>query len=29
MPKEYITSSTDEILQREFPYFSIIISKRR
>jgi len=29
MPKEYITSSMDEILQREFPYFSIIISKRR
>ena len=29
MPKEYISSSTDEILQREFPFFSILICKRR
>lgn len=29
MPKEYITSQTSNILEREFPYFSIIISKCR
>ena len=29
MPKEYITSQTSDILEREFPYFSIIISKCR
>nr|WP_314649476.1 precorrin-2 C(20)-methyltransferase [uncultured Porphyromonas sp.] len=29
MPKEYVTERPEEILERSFPYFSIIISKRR
>ena len=29
MPKEYVTERPEEILERSFPYFSIIISKHR